>query len=1688
MDDRTILERYPLPLARGYRRYRNAAEIRERHDAAYYLFEIYLKYGASLTIARYLAGDGRDHRVNAALKGLARPSLGEWIRFLRECLRFLNEQGEPDGAIRALAALLEEKESRWAAVVRLYNDLRSFRTGRPSERDTVSLMLLLQELVPYRNRTIGHGAPLGREHYEAVGASLGEAFVELLDHSPFLTARSLVVFDSVQVEEGSRIECGVVEYMSDRPVRRRRPHSIPYGRQAPCKDTLYVLSEEGDLLALDPLLIPYREDVYFLNEAGGTPDYLSYATGEHHTPSNVGGAQQELFERILGYGVDETRLSRIGEDVAPAPAEAPSEGGNERQLGDYRIVRELGRGAMGAVFEAIQESLGRRVALKVLPGTFALDPKRLERFRREARATARIHHPNIVPVYEVGEAGGSHYYAMEYIDGPSLDRVIAEACAAAQEKKKSTKDTSTANPEYIAHTVGQVAALADGVQQAHELGLIHRDVKPSNILVDSGGRYILVDFGLVKEEAAQTLTRSGEMVGTLVYMSPEQVSRRPVDARSDVYSLGATLYELLTLRGPYEGDSEHVVQNAILFKEPFPPRKLNPRLNRDLETIILHAVEKDPDRRYPSAADFAADLRRFLRYEPIRAKPQSPLTRILRRARKHKTKVAAAAALLVLLVVVALLGIVTWANRREQAQRRYEDDVRRAAMIMEGGHLTFREAIKEGSNVAVDYFFFSENPAFRPSASSLNPIESAIEILREAVDLCEERPEARYHLARALVRLEEQEDSGAGRREALDQLNRTIEDNPDFVPARLLREILSGESHRQNGTEDGPAGVWAPHWRDAIRARERDDWAEVARACNELLTLEEERGGELFLGSSIETLMGLGVALYQSEKYDEAIGVFWRAHDRWQGSPEPPLLLGKIHLKRGNKEAAERAFRMLYRKAEFKDQAAFWIITVYGSVGEYEKAFQWATELQNPADQWRMRSMLSYHCHDREKAIAEAHKALRIDERDTAQTETSLNLVTRLFLGWFVWIHHIREYGPQRDGEIDQMITHAQWVLDRGRGGPAPKALRACAHALWGVALAEQGELEAAYRHCDKGLELDSNSSLIQFGKAWVHYVAGEYSQAEQCIRKGLKQSPGDAMFRTFLGGLLLLQGRPAEAIRELQQAITDDKNYAIAHIRLGWILALQGRCEEACTTIRNGIRLPPKNNWGRELLADVLLRQGRLQDARKTIDDAVVRAPQRPLGYIARGRIYRSLGDRTEATKSLCRALQLNPREIQAHQCLTQLLSSEAVRLRELDALAARLEELLAVPKSLANPQLKVPLLQTLALLRLHARGSYNLEKGLEHAQTAVKETQRRNPHTLATLAQIQFASGEQAEAVVTLEEALRLPRATLRHQELADDYRTALLQSHTVVSYTSIDAILASRKPPKDAEWLEAIRTAATGDIVTYVCGRIHQRAGKYVEAAEAFRTLAVDRSDKHPESHRRYAESLRDAGEPKAAAEHLRTVLAAGHREARELWNVWLVLCLVDLKQGPSVVLAGFPGGPAAGYGGDVHQLLQDLQNGAVRINCGGKDYESSTGTLWRQDRFFRGGIENTRDHLEITAAPDRALYQTNRSFPNDELGASYRIPLPAAAYLVRIHFAETWFRANEVRRFDVLLEGTPVLKELDIYREVGFAKPYVCTWSGRVTDGMLDIEFEPRFGNPAVDNDTPTICAIEVKRPD
>src|SRR5262245_23691144 len=312
---------------------------------------------------------------------------------------------------------------------------------------------------------------------------------------------------------------------------------------------------------------------------------------------------------------------------------------------------------MGVVYEAVQTSLGRRVALKVLSPGLGLTPKVIDRFRREAAAAARLHHTNIVPVYATGEERGTHFYAMELIDGPSLDAVIRELCPAPgtgpNDKTRMAPpggppstdsfepgpatvtppptaiSTVRSSAQRIDRAAAMIAEVADALHHAHRHGVTHRDIKPSNLLLSSDGRLSITDFGLARLLEQPGMTVSGEFLGTPAYMSPEQITtgRTPVDHRTDIYSLGATLYELLVLRPPFDADGRDRLLALVIQKEPVPLRKLDPTIPRDLETICLKCLEKDPDRRYASAKDLADDLRRFVNRFAIHAKRAGPLTR-----------------------------------------------------------------------------------------------------------------------------------------------------------------------------------------------------------------------------------------------------------------------------------------------------------------------------------------------------------------------------------------------------------------------------------------------------------------------------------------------------------------------------------------------------------------------------------------------------------------------------------------------------------------------------------------------------------------------------------------------------------------------------------------------------------------------------------------------------------------------------------------------------------------------------------------------------------------------------------------------------------------------------------------------------------------------------------------------------
>jgi serine/threonine protein kinase/WD40 repeat protein len=344
--------------------------------------------------------------------------------------------------------------------------------------------------------------------------------------------------------------------------------------------------------------------------------------------------------------------------VSKLPASRPGEVRPGELLGDFRILREVGRGGMAVVYAAEQVSLGRHVALKVLPLAADTDPRRLQRFQNEARAAGCLHHPNIVPVYAVGSEDSVHFYAMQLIDGQTVADLIANLTA--------SSIVTPAFPRTVAR-FGSQAALA--LEHAHRQGIVHRDVKPANLLVDHTGKLYVTDFGLAHLHGDAGLTATGDLVGTLRYMSPEQVQgvRTAIDHRTDIYSLGATLYEFLTLRPAFAGGDPRDLLRRIAEDDPPLPRRIRPAIPDDLEVIVLKAMAKEPADRYATAQDLADDLRRFLDDWPIQARRPSPLHRLRRWAKRHRSLVASLAVTVMVLIVGLVSGLLWYAHKERES-------------------------------------------------------------------------------------------------------------------------------------------------------------------------------------------------------------------------------------------------------------------------------------------------------------------------------------------------------------------------------------------------------------------------------------------------------------------------------------------------------------------------------------------------------------------------------------------------------------------------------------------------------------------------------------------------------------------------------------------------------------------------------------------------------------------------------------------------------------------------------------------------------------------------------------------------------------------------------------------------------------------------------------------------------------
>jgi eukaryotic-like serine/threonine-protein kinase len=513
-----------------------------------------------------------------------------------------------------------------------------------------------------------------------------------------------------------------------------------------------------------------REDA---NESRLEEDLLAYVEGRHS------GRSPSRSELLAAHPKDRRALEDFfaGHDEVERLAAALREPAMrvEQQLdaveigtlGDFRLLREVGRGGMGVVYEAEQVSLKRRVALKVLPFAAAVDSRQLQRFKNEAMAAAHLRHENIVPVHAVGEERGVHYYAMQFVEGRSLAALIAElqgavakpsAADATSPAAALSTQRSSGSPSYYdwVARLGMQAAVALG--HAHSVGIVHRDIKPANLLLDHGGRLWITDFGLAQMAGDAGLTQTGELLGTLRYASPEQVLARRgvVDHRSDIYSLGSTLYELLTLRPLVEGRDRNELLRQIADDEPRLPRSVEPSVPRELETVVLKALGKEPSDRYTTARDLANDLQRFLERRPVVARRLTVADRLRQQVRRHPTLVSASVAVLGLLLAGSLLSTLLIRGEQQRtlaAQKNAEEAYRRERQRAEEAEARFRLARRSADEMLR---ISQEELADRPGLEGLRKriLCSVLEHYTEFIEQRKDDPRDQLELVEAKGRVE----------------------------------------------------------------------------------------------------------------------------------------------------------------------------------------------------------------------------------------------------------------------------------------------------------------------------------------------------------------------------------------------------------------------------------------------------------------------------------------------------------------------------------------------------------------------------------------------------------------------------------------------------------------------------------------------------------------------------------------------------------------------------------------------------------------------------------------------------------------------------------------------------------------------------------------------------------------------
>jgi serine/threonine protein kinase/Flp pilus assembly protein TadD len=1009
---------------------------------------------------------------------------------------------------------------------------------------------------------------------------------------------------------------------------------------------------------------------------------------------------------------------RVMAELGSAPGSAPPPGTEDLQvpnvLGGFRIIREVGRGGMGVVYEAEQVALGRRVALKVLPFAATLDPRQQQRFRNEARAAAGLHHTNIVPVYAVGCERGVHFYAMQLIDGLSLAELIAqrrgglpsegptpagaEAAGAATTVPPAARETSAAPPDaaYFRRAAEWGIQAAEALDCAHSLGVVHRDVKPANLLVDAGGRLWVTDFGLAQIQSDARLTLTGDLVGTLRYMSPEQAlaQRVVVDHRADVYSLGATLYELLTLRPAFPSNDRQELLRQIGSEESQAPRRINPAIPAELETIVLKAMEKNPADRYATAQELADDLRRLLEDRPIRAQRPSLVQRARKWVRRHRVAVAAALICLVV-TLVALVGSISWILGERTARGREAE-----AKVLEALG-TAEPVLQRGNPWDSALMSATQRAEAQLSTEVVGPaLRARIKQLLRDRDMLARLEEARLQAA----------GGGKGSAFDLDGADRLYAETfawygldvtalgPQKAAERLRASAVC--THLVAGLDDWaaikdvlkPRGGVQLHiaadraddqrWRRQLRrATMRGDRAALEALAQDEKVLSQLPANLVLLGRTLKNIGSLAAAerlLRRAQpRYRADFWINFELASTLNGKKPPDLAeaarfyqaalalrpqspvvcvnLGTALKELGKLVEAEAAFRQAielkpdYPEAHNNLGAA---LNAQGKSAAAVKAFRKAIKLKYdyPTTHRNLGGAL-FDLGQPDKAVVEFRKAMRLDPKD---------VLARINLG-----AALVQMGKLKDA-IAELRKATR--LD-------PRNATVCMNL--GNALEKQGQLDEAIGQYRRALRVDPKYANAHFGLGNALKAKGDVDGAIQEYRLALDIDPRLAPVHYNLGNTLLFAKHDVDAaIREYRLAIASDPRDADAYTNLGLALRKKGRLDECIAAYRQAIQLAPQDAVVRAHLGEVLRVQGRWADAIAVFREAIHLKKDFAEAYCNLGLALHHQGRFVDALAALKRGHELGSRRADWRYPSGQLVreAEEAVDLdRKLSAILDR-------------------------------------------------------------------------------------------------------------------------------------------------------------------------------------------------------------------------------------------------------------------------------------------------------------------------------------------------------------------------------------------------------------------------------